>query len=483
MKKIYSLLVLTLFALTAAAQNTTTYFMKGATMRSDFNPALAPTRGYINVPGIGSLQVGVSAPVSLDNLLYKRGDGLVTLLDASVSSQEALRNLSAHNLLGSDLRAQLLGFGAFTKNGKNFWSFGLNLRTEVESDLPYSFFKFFKTGNDARIRNLRVDADAWAEAAFSYSFPVNKQLYVGARVKFLAGLARAKMNIEQMDVTLQADRWEIQTKGLLELSGPTAEVDENGNFKPGDIAMDNYRLAGMGASIDLGATYDILPDLQVSLGVTDLGFIAWNKKSSTYGKSVDQFTYEGVEVVDGVATSPEFDMDFFEFQNRPGKGTTRMLRSTINAGVEYDLWQKRVGFGLLYSARFSSIRARHSLTGSVNFYPIHWANVTASYLYAGSRGSSLGLALNLFPGFINLMLATDLVTAKVTPQMVPVKRKTVNFTFGLGVPIGRRSMRDFDRVGPVKVKTDVDRKINREMKKNERANKAQQKKQQKKQQR
>jgi len=481
MKKIYSLLVLMLLALTATAQNTTTYFMKGSTTRSEFNPALAPTRGYINVPGLGSLQVGVSSPAALDRLLYKRGNGLVTLLDASVTSQEALRDLSTHNLLGTDVRAQLLGFGAFTKNGKNFWSFGLNLRTEVEADLPYSFFEFFKTGKDAQIRNLRADADAWAEAAFSYSFPINKQLYVGARVKFLAGVARAKMNIEQMDVTLQSDRWEILTKGLIEMSGPTAEVDENGNFKAGDIEMNDFKLAGMGASIDLGATYDIRPDLQVSLGVTDLGFISWNKKSSTYGKSADEFTYDGVEVVDGVATSPEFDLNFFEFQARPAKSRARMLHSTINAGVEYDLWQKRVGLGLLYSARFNSIRMRHSLTGSVNFYPAHWANVTASYLYAGSRGSSVGLALNLCPGFINLLLATDFITAKVTPQMIPVKRKTVNFTFGLGIPIGRRSVRDFDRVGPAKVKSDVNRKIDKEMKKNERANKAQQKKQQKKQ--
>ncbi len=452
MKKIYSLLVLTLFALTAAAQNTTTYFMKGATMRSDFNPALAPTRGYINVPGLGSLQAGVSSPIALDNLFYTRGDGLVTLLDASVSREEALRNLSSRNVLDGDVRAQLLGFGAFTKNGKNFWSFSLNLRTEVEANIPYSFVEFFKTGNDAKIKDLRADLNAWTEAAFSYSFPINKQLYVGARVKFLAGLAHAKMNIEQMNIALQADRWEIQTKGIFELSGATAEVDENGNFNAGDIEMDDYELAGMGASIDLGATYDIRPDLQVSLGVTDLGFIAWNKKSAMYGESVNQFTYEGVDVVDGVVTSPDFDMDFFEFQAQSGKGTTRMLRSTINAGVEYDMWQKRVGFGLLYSARFSSIRMRHSLTGSVNFYPVHWANITASYLYAGNRGSSLGLALNLTPGFINLMLATDLVTAKVTPQMVPVKRKTVNFTFGLGIPIGRRSMRDFDGVGPVKGK-------------------------------
>lgn len=478
MKKIFSLLVLTLFALTAAAQNTTTYFMKGATTRSDFNPALAPTRGYFNLPVIGSLQAGGTSSLSLDRLLYDRGNELVTLLDTSVPWESVRGSLSAHNLFDGELRAQLLGFGAFAKNGKNFWSFGLNLRSEAEADIPYSFFEFFKTGNDANIKNLRADANAWAEAAFSYSFPVNKQLYVGARVKLLAGVARAKVNIERMDVTLQADRWAIRTEGLLEMSGLTADIDGNGYFTPRDIEMNDYRLAGVGASIDLGATYDIRPDLQVSLGVTDLGFIAWNKRSAMRGESVKEFAYEGVEVVDGAASSPDFDLDFFEFRSRPGTNATRMLRSTLNAGVEYDLWQKRVGFGLLYSARFNSIRVRHSLTGSVNFYPIHWANLTASYLYAGGRGSSMGLALNLFPGAVNLLLATDLVTAKVTRQLVPVKRKTVNFTFGLGFPIGRSSLRDFDRVGPVKAKSEMDRRIRKEMKQNERANKAQQKRRQ-----
>ncbi len=477
MKKIYSLLVLILFAAAATAQNTTTYFMKGATVRSDFNPALAPTRGYINLPGIGAVQATVSSPISLDHYLYKRNNKWVTMLDTSVSSDEALRNLSARNILQADLRTQLLGFGAFTQNGKNFWSFGLNLRCDGEADVPRSFLEFFKTGKESAIRNLRAEADTYAEAAFSYSLPVNEQLHIGARVKLLAGLARVKMNIEQMDVKLLEDCWEITTRGLFELAGPSVETDGAGNFTVRDIGTDRYRLGGMGASVDLGATYDIRPDLQVSLGITDLGFIAWNKRSSTRGVSSQEQRYTGAEVIGGTtAVVPDFDLNLFEFRTRQSKGTTRMLKSTINAGVEYDLWEKRVGLGLLYSARFNSIRVRHSLTGSVNFYPAQWVNLTASYLCAGSRGSSVGLALNLFPGAVNLLLATDLITARVSPQFIPVKRKTANFTFGLGVPIGRRTARDFDRVGPVNPKFEIERQIRREMKKNERARRAQQRK-------
>ena len=41
----------------AAAQVRTSYFMEGSTFRTDLNPALTPTRGYINFPFLGGIGV------------------------------------------------------------------------------------------------------------------------------------------------------------------------------------------------------------------------------------------------------------------------------------------------------------------------------------------------------------------------------------------------------------------------------------------
>ena len=48
MKKIYAFLFLLLLASGAAVQNPTAYFMERSTLRSQFNPAFAPLRGYVN---------------------------------------------------------------------------------------------------------------------------------------------------------------------------------------------------------------------------------------------------------------------------------------------------------------------------------------------------------------------------------------------------------------------------------------------------
>ena len=57
--------------------------MEGSTLRSQFNPAFAPLRGYVNIPGLGGLDINVSGNLSIDKILYPRNGKLVTLLDSS----------------------------------------------------------------------------------------------------------------------------------------------------------------------------------------------------------------------------------------------------------------------------------------------------------------------------------------------------------------------------------------------------------------
>lgn len=212
MKKIYAFLFTLLLASGAAAQNPTAYFMEGSTLRSQFNPAFAPLRGYVNIPGLGGLDINVSGNLSIDKILYPRNGKLVTLLDSSVSTADALSGLKADNLLGLDTRVNLIGFGAFTRNHKNFWSFDLNVRVNEDANLPYSLFEFIKLGKEGQIRNFGTSTDSYLEAAFSYSFPLmDDRLYIGIRGKFLAGLARALVTYDRFDISLREDRWAVLT--------------------------------------------------------------------------------------------------------------------------------------------------------------------------------------------------------------------------------------------------------------------------------
>ena len=446
MKKLYTLIAAALLATGAAAQNPSAYFMEGSTLRSQFNPAFAPLRGYVNIPVVGGLQVNMAGNIALDNVLYPRNGKLVTLLDSSVSADQALENLKTNNLLGLDFRMNVIGFGAFTKNHKNFWSFDLNVRVNEDANLPYSLFEFIKLGKEGQIRNFGTSMDSYLEAAFSYSFPLmNDRLYVGVRGKFLAGLARAKMTYDRFDVSLQHDRWAVTTQGTIDVTAAGAEIDMPAGsdiFEIGDIDFKPTKPAGYGFAVDLGATYDILPNLQASLAVNDLGFISWSKKNSISGTSTQETEFTGVTVPDdGSDPAPDFDFEMLKFNPADGKSAAKMLRASINAGLEYEVWRHKVGIGLLYTARFWEYKTLHNITGSVNFHPVRWFTLTGSYSVIDNRGGAVGLALNLCPSWINFFIATDMLVSKHTPQWIPIKQSTMNVTLGLGVPIGKRSHR------------------------------------------
>lgn len=446
MKKIYTLIAAALLATGAAAQNPTAYFMEGSTFRSQFNPAFAPLRGYVNIPAIGGVNINVGGNIAVDNILFSRDGKLVTLLDSSVSAADALSGLKQNNLLGMDFRMNVIGFGAFTKNHKNFWSFDLNVRVNEDANLPYSLFEFIKLGKEGQIRNFGTSTDSYLEAAFSYSFPLmDDRLYIGIRGKFLAGLARALVTYDRFDISLREDRWAVLTQGTLDLTAAGAKVEtdpDSETFEIGDLDFKPTKPAGYGFALDLGATYDILPNLQASLAVTDLGFISWSKKNSVMGVSTQETEFTGATVPENASEPvPDFDLEMLKFNQVDGRSTTKMLRASVNAGLEYEVWRHKIGIGLLYTARFWEYKTLHNITGSVNFHPVRWFTLTGSYSVIDNRGGAVGLALNLCPSWINFFIATDVVTAKHTPQWIPVKQSMMNVTLGLGVPIGKRSHR------------------------------------------
>ena len=446
MKKIYTLIAAALLATGAAAQNPTAYFMEGSTFRSQFNPAFAPLRGYVNIPAIGGVNINVGGNIAVDNILFSRDGKLVTLLDSSVSAADALSGLKQNNLLGMDFRMNVIGFGAFTKNHKNFWSFDLNVRVNEDANLPYSLFEFIKLGKEGQIRNFGTSTDSYLEAAFSYSFPLmDDRLYIGIRGKFLAGLARALVTYDRFDISLREDRWAVLTQGTLDLTAAGAKVEtdpDSETFEIGDLDFKPTKPAGYGFALDLGATYDILPNLQASLAVTDLGFISWSKKNSVMGVSTQETEFTGATVPENASEPvPDFDLEMLKFNQVDGRSTTKMLRASVNAGLEYEVWRHKIGIGLLYTARVWEYKTMHNITGSVNFHPVRWFTVSGSYSVIDNRGGAVGLALNLCPNWINFYLATDVLTSKHTPQWVPIKQSSMNVTLGLGIPIGKRSHR------------------------------------------
>ena len=179
------------------------------------------------------------------------------------------------------------------------------------------------------------------------------------------GVARARMYFTQFNVSHNEERWLINAAGGLDITAAgldvKTELNDHGEevYKMDDISLKPTSPAGYGFAVDFGATYDILPNLQASLAVNDLGFIGWSKNKNVTGYSAKELSFTGVTVTEDGTESPDFDIDVLEFHKGAAKSVSRMLRASINAGLEYEVWRHKIGIGLLYTARVWEYKTLH----------------------------------------------------------------------------------------------------------------------------
>lgn len=185
------------------------YFMEGTSARLQLNPGLQPTRGYFNIPVIGSLNVSASS-----NVLGT--SDIIDVLDSknSLYSNDKLfdKLLQSDNRLNVNLNTDILSFGWY--RGKGFWTFNVGLRTDIGASLAKDMFSMMRNmkgfsledmaGTTASydLSNQSVNVKAYAEVGLGYSRRITEKLTVGARVKVLLGLARAEANINKFNVDL-----------------------------------------------------------------------------------------------------------------------------------------------------------------------------------------------------------------------------------------------------------------------------------------
>ncbi len=450
MKNLYkSVAIAAIFSMScasASAQALTSYFMPNAADKLQHNAAFAPERGYFNIPLMGALELSSNGNIAMGDLLTPSADGsLVTIFDTSISAAQALSGLNSTNTFGLTNRIGILGFGKYCKDKSSFWSFDLNLNTSANFSMPYELVEFLKESPDQiTIKDLNVYMESYVEAAFGYSRKYDDKLTVGGRAKLLVGLMNASLNIDQMDVTMNADEWTAVASGTLDINanGIGANTAVGDNFELGDIDGSVEGVAGYGAAIDLGATYDLTDRIRLSLAANDLGFMLWGKESNTSATVAKEFSFTGVSYDNSTGETTESDeisLDDIEFVENNSKASTNWLQSSVSMSGEYSFFDDRLKAGLIYEIDFWKTKTMHNLTIAGAYTPINCFTVAASYALTDN---TLGLALNFATGFMNLYLATDILTAKKSAQLIPINQSMMNVSFGLAVPFGAKGERN-----------------------------------------
>lgn len=431
----------------ASAQSRSSYFMEGSYLRTNMNPALAPSRSYVVIPVLGGAGLNISSNyLSADNLFYQKDGEFVTALHNSVSAEEFSKKMPKNMRLSMNADIALLGVGFYTKD--IFWTAGVNGHFMADSNVPSSLVKTLKVmGNGStNIDSMALDVTAYADLYVGASVPVCDWLMVGAKLKFLVGLANAGLQFDELSVNISADSVDGELNGTWRAAG--ADCDNrliNSDSKFEDLVGNGGKLHfnNFGLAVDLGAEARLLDDrLKLSAAITDLGFIKWSKVSHIGGELKGDFFYRGVNFDSGeVDSGSNFNDSLIGLDEYTGY-TTR-LQCALNIGAEYNILDNRIGFGLLSHTKFCNTMTYSELTASVNFRPLSWLSATVSHtIFNRNPAGIFGLALNVHTQGFNLFVGADFLGryVKITEDpdtFIPRRMKSVNLHAGIAINFGK----------------------------------------------
>lgn len=470
-------------AATSFAQtNNSAYFLEGSTFRHELNPSFINERDYVTFPMLGNLNLNVHTNTGIGDFLYVRPDGtLTTFLSDVVTRSEFLNALPDRSRSALKLNLSVLSYGFHAFGGFN--TIGINIKSDTRFGIPREFFSFMKDGLGYdgavyQVSDMNVSTSNYAELALGHARQINDRLSVGAKVKFLMGLARMDFEVEDMEITATPDHWNIrpnEVNGYVSIGGASLKTkgerndfseddyvkDEFGNpttqLKDGvadevsldDLSLDNLGISGFGLGFDLGATYRLNDDWCFSAAILDLGFISWTNTNHLDMKN--EFDFKGFEQI---AMEGDDDPNSFNNQldrleddlkdlarfNKAGMATrTTALAATLNIGAQYTLPVYRpLTFGALSSTRINGSYSWSELRLSANVAPVHWFEATVNYGLS-SFGSDMGIMVNFHPRYFNFFIAADIPFTRLeSAYLAPIGRANMGLNVGIAFPFGEK---------------------------------------------
>lgn len=458
------LTVLLFITVVSTAQESlrTGYFLNGNLYRHKINPAMMNDQNYISLPVLGGVSVNAAGDVGIDNFVFRNNAGeKVTFMHSSVDANEFLSGIGSENKIMADIDMTIMSAGFSAFGGYNTIDIGFHSRTGAS--VPYEMFDFMKNldyNSSYSINDVNILTRNYVDIAFGHSRKITKDLTLGARVKFILGLAYADVNLDRVDVISNpsALKWTVRTQG-------SANVSFGGDFKYSDNRMINGTKAvngyddpslgvnGFGMGIDFGAVYDLsnvlTKGLIVSASVTDLGFMNWKKVSKAVIDQNNPFEFDGFEYVKEHDVSPDDideqfnslkdDLEEFLFFEDKGKGSeSSSLAATLNLGVEYKMpFYDKLSAGVLFTNRFDGDYSFYKVSLMANIAPVKWFEFAVSGTKS-TFGTGFGAMANVrFTGF-NLFVGTDCFFSDLGEYSIPAKDMNASVSVGVNVPFGKR---------------------------------------------
>lgn len=375
-------------------------------------------------------------------------------LDEGVAS---LRNM---NYLNANVSLDVFNCGRRTKHG--FFTYTHRIRVLETFRYSKDLVSLLAKGNAAYLgENNPADIDlglavrGYMEFDFGYQMNLTEKLSLGARLKYLTGLADVKT--KNVNIKLFTDP-ETYALSLLADADVRAALPMEIAMVDGKPQVGDFNLFGMfknsGLGVDLGGEYRINDQIGVAAAINDLGFISWKTNPIQLQAGLNDagpFYQDGAFVFSGLTTEqvnhimddpnyfsnltnslPEY-LDLSIEQTKrysTGLNTSTMVRGYYDFTPEH-----RLSAQFLTYATGVGVRPALTLAYTGNFKKKY--DLIGTYTMMGGSYDNIGIGASANVAGLVMYIATN----NVFGFFNPVNRSQLNLQFGLSFVAGDKVTR------------------------------------------
>ena len=451
MKQLYITILLLSVSILTKSQDNAFMFLRGVPQTTQINPAFRPTEHiWLALPAIGGIKInGANTGFSWSDVI-RNGSGLQA--DSLQADLDRLSNsLQDNNLLAAEASVQILGFGF--RAGQACISLDVNHRMKAKMNYPKSLLDL-RYGNwdyekdipiNHSLSDLFINSINYTEIALGMSYPVIENIIIGARLKYLMGVANVHSERFNLGMeTLTDGSIRINSDAAFRASFPLlVEHDEKGYVKSigrnGDVNVKELFLSdNTGFGFDLGLTWQVIDNLTIGTAVNDIGFIKWKSNTQQF-YSKGTFEYTGIDVSDELTgnensgnntdTLVEDFENTFKVKSDEGSYKTGLMGSfNVTADYQPKHW---LNLGAVSKNYFVDDKWIPETTFAVGMHPGKALSSVLTYSLMKNAPANFGAGLALTAGGIQIYMASDNLNSVFKPNTA----KYVNARLGINIVI------------------------------------------------